>query len=59
MHRIAASEDAAQALLFVDHQHRAGAMLPHAPAGMLHRLVRSQHERLLVFDNVRELFGWS
>jgi hypothetical protein len=43
------------ALLLVDHQHRAGATLPHAPAGMLHRLVRGQHKRLLVFDNVREL----
>jgi len=27
----------------------------HAPAGMLHRLVRGQHKWLLVFDNVREL----
>jgi hypothetical protein len=54
-HRIAAGEDATQALLVVDHQHRAGATLPHAPAGMQHRLVRGQHKRLLVFDDVREL----
>jgi hypothetical protein len=53
-HCIAAGEDAAQALLLVDHQHRAGATLPHAPAGMLHRVVGRQHKGLLVFDNVRE-----
>ena len=41
--------------LDVKPRHRTGATLPHAPAGMLHRVVGRQHERLLVFDNVREL----
>ena len=54
-HRIAAGKDASQALLVVDYQHRACAALPHAPAGLLHRLVLRQHQELLVFDDIREL----
>jgi hypothetical protein len=54
-HRIAAGEDATQALLIVYHQHRAGVTLPHTPAGMQHRFVCGQHKRFLVFDNVPDL----
>ena len=43
-----------QVLLVVDHEHRAGTTLPHAPAGLLHRLA-GKHERRLILHNVCEL----
>ena len=55
LHRIATGKDASQALLGVDDENRAGPTLPHQPAGMLNRLVETKHQRLLVFDNIREL----
>ena len=54
-HRVAAGEDAGQALLAVDYQHRARATLPHAPAGFLHRCALRQYKRLLILDDIREL----
>ena len=37
-HRVTAGENADQAVLIVDYQHRAGATLAHAPARFLHRI---------------------
>jgi hypothetical protein len=54
-HRITAGEDTGQALLLVDDQHRAGTALPHAATGLLYRLVLSQQQRVLVFDNIGKL----
>ena len=39
----------------VKYQHRAGATLPHVPAGFLHRLALCQRDQLLAFDDTREL----
>ena len=54
-HRVPAGEDASQAPLVIEYQHRACAALPHVPAGLLRRLALRQRHELLAFDDIREL----
>jgi hypothetical protein len=51
-HGIATREDAAQVLSPVDDEHRSAPTFPHASACLPNALVSSEHQRLLVFDNV-------